>query len=359
MTKSQIYIIQKRDKRSFLEKNMLIECSAPTRIDLAGGTLDIYPLYLFENGGITVNIAIDLRSTVVVRSRCDKRVSIASLDQDIQRISKNYTSLKLHDELDLISRTVRYFTPKKGMDVFTANATPRGSGLGSSSSLLVSLCSALSRFNGKSMRKTELVSLASELEMQNLGIPTGTQDYIAAVYGGVNAIWFDIGKREVENLVREKDFLEELEGRIVLSYTGISRFSGLTNWEKIKMYIDNRGDARKGMGNIKKTSLKMREHLLQKNLSGIGECLEREWNNRKKLTPSVTNPKIDSLMLHARKAGALASKLCGAGGGGCMISFVKPKRRESVIGALCEGGAKILPFRIDNKGLTSRISKGC
>jgi D-glycero-alpha-D-manno-heptose-7-phosphate kinase len=333
---------------------MLIECSAPTRIDLAGGTLDIYPLYLFEDGGITVNIAIDLRSTVVIRSRSDSRIAIASLDQDIQRISKNYMSLKLHDELDLISRTV---APKKGMDVFTANATPRGSGLGSSSSLLVSLCSALSRFNGKRMKKTGLVSLASELEMQNLGIPTGTQDYIAAVYGGVNAIWFDIGKREAENLAKERDFLEELEKRIILSYTGISRFSGLTNWEKIKMYIDNRGDARKGMENIKKTALKMREHLLKKDFRRIGECLEREWNNRKKLTPSVTNPKIERLMFNAKKAGALASKLCGAGGGGCMISFVKPEKRESVISSLREGGAKILPFRIDNKGVTARVSK--
>lgn len=335
---------------------MLIECSTPTRIDLAGGTLDISPLYLFENGGITVNVAIDLRSTVAIRTRLDKKILIESLDQNIQIRFKDLSALKPHHELDLIVRAIRLFKPKKGMNVFTCNTTPKGSGLGSSSSLLIALCQALSRLSSQDIKRKDLISLASELEAQNIGIPTGKQDYFAALFGGVNALWFDIGKTRVERLVFENDF-EELEKRIILSYTGISRSSAKTNWEKIKMYIDNRGNARRGMKNIKKIALDMRECLIKKDFDGLGKCLKMEWENRKRLTRAVTNQKIERIMLEAKRAGALSSKLCGAGGGGCMITFIRPNRRESVMNALLSQGAKILPYRIDKKGLITKTSK--
>ena len=335
---------------------MLIECSTPTRIDLAGGTLDIYPLYLFQSGGITVNIAIDLRSTVVIRPRQDKKIAIQSLDQNIKRLSKDYHSLKLNDELDLISRTIKFFKPQKGIDVYTSNSTPKGSGLGSSSSLLIALCSALLKLSSRHMKRSELINLASELEAQNLGIPTGTQDYFAAVYGGINAVWFDVGEKRIESLVPEKGFQKDLEERIVLSYTGISRSSALTNWKKMKMVIDNRGLARRGMEDTKTTALLMRECLIKGDFDKIGGYLKKEWENRKRLTPSVTNKKIEKLMQKAKNAGAVSSKLCGAGGGGCMITFTKPGKREKVVDALRSSGAKVLSFTIDAKGLTTRIS---
>jgi len=336
---------------------MLIESSAPTRIDLGGGTLDIYPIYLFENGGVTVNIAIDLRSTVIIKSRFDKKILIESLDQNKKTWSKDYTTLKLNDELDLISRTIRFFKPKKGINVYTSNSTPKGSGLGSSSSLLIALCWALRKLNSLNIKKTDLITLASELETQNLGIPTGKQDYYAAVYGGVNAIWFNLGKVKLERLNKEKDFLEELEERIVLSYTGISRSSASTNWEKIKKYIDDKDNTRKGMENIKKTALRMRKCLIKGDLTRLGEYIKMEWENRKRLTKAVTNQKIEKLMLQAKKAGAVSSKLCGAGGGGCMITYINPDEKESVVDALQSQGAKILPYKIDKKGLSIRISK--
>lgn len=337
---------------------MLIESSTPTRIDLAGGTLDIYPLYLFENGGVTVNLAIDLRSTVIIKPRFDKKILIESLDQNIKSWSKDYTALKLKDELDLISRTIRFFKPKKGINVYLSNSTPKGSGLGSSSSLLIALCWALSKLNSLNIKKTDLISLASELEAQNLGILTGKQDYYAAVYGGVNAIWFNVGEIEIERLIKEKDFLEELEERIILSYTGISRSSASINWEKIKKYIDDKGNTRKGMENIKKTALRMRKCLIKGDFKRLGEYIKMEWENRKRLTKTVTNPNIEKLILQAKKAGAISSKLCGAGGGGCMISFINPDKRETVVDALQSQGATILPYKIDKKGLSIRISKG-
>lgn len=359
---------------------MIIKASSPTRIDLAGGTLDIYPLYLLEEGALTVNMAIDLRSYVTLKIRQDKEIHIKSEDMDAEIHSKDLESLKLGSDLDLISRTLKFYRLRYGLDIYTKNTSPKGSGLGSSSSLLMALSAALCTppFSPPSQgRKTEgghpsqeqlsclskgvlserIIDLGAELEVQNLGVPTGKQDHYAAVYGGINALWFHVGQCRREALALDEDFLKELERHLILSFTGISRLSAHTNWEMIKMYVENLGETRHCLRNIKEISLAMRESLLDGNLYGVGENLKKEWDNRKKLAEGVTTPGIEKMMEDLERVGAVGSKLCGAGGGGCMVTMVKSGKQEAVIDTLKAHGAIHLPYKIAMEGLKIEVTE--
>ena len=166
------------------------------------------------------------------------------------------------------------------------------------------------------------------------------KDYTTFHIGGP-ARYFFIAKDE-------KD-IKELQKRLILSYTGESRFSGTNNWEMMKRYID--GKAVVPMKNIKKTAEKMRLSIVNKDFSSLSSILAEEWENRKNLAEGVTTEKIEFLMERAGAAGAIAGKICGAGGGGCMISLVEPENREAVSSALKEAGAKVMEFSIDTEGI--------
>src|SRR5947209_7399369 len=242
---------------------MTIEAVAPCRIDLAGGTLDIYPLYLFEEGGITVNIGIDLFSSVRLTARADERVRIRSLDTGAELEADTIGDLPLGGPLDLVARLLRFYRPRTGLEVETRNLAPKGSGLGASSSLLISLSGALNAFNATGYDPETLINYGACLEAQNIRIPTGKQDYYPAMYGGVNALWFDVPGARVEPLLVEEDAREMLERRMILTFTGISHFSGATNWEMMRNYIDGAGTTREHLRQIKNTALVMRDCLIR------------------------------------------------------------------------------------------------
>ncbi|MEQ8223589.1 MAG: GHMP kinase [Candidatus Eremiobacterota bacterium] len=331
----------------------MIESFAPVRIDLAGGTLDIYPLYIFEDSGITVNIAINLMSHVQIIPG-GNTFRFHSKDMNLKAETDNLNSL-FDGNFDLIARAVKFYCPESPMEIITHNPIPKGSGLGASSSLLMALSGALNRLSGKGYDKTQIIDIGANIEAKSIKIPTGKQDYYAAVYGGVNAIWFKYDGVEVEKLLKEEKDIKELEKRIILTYTGESRFSGTNNWEMMKRYID--GKAVGPMKNIKKTAEKMRLSIINKDFSSLSYILAEEWENRKNLAEGVTTEKIEFLMEKAGEAGAMASKICGAGGGGCMLSLVEPEKKEHVVSALEEGGAKVMEFSIDNEGI--RVLENC
>lgn len=336
---------------------MILEATAPTRIDLAGGTLDIYPLYLFEEGGVTLNAAINLKSVVRIKVRDDKRVRIFSEDLQEKREAEAVEALETGGPLDLVVRVIKFYASHHGLDVVTKSSVPAGSGLGASSSLLIALSAALNRILGNKYSKDDLIQLGANLEAQSIRIPTGKQDYYPAAFGGVNCLWFGIEHTRVEPLELDDGTMDQLNQRLVLSYTGASRASATSNWNMIKMYIDQVGTTVHQMQGIKATALAMREALLQGNLDAFAELLAKEWENRKLLADGVTTPPIDRLVSSAAKAGALASKVCGAGGGGCMISFVRPGTRDSVVSALENAGAEVLAFAIDTSGVRVRQSR--
>jgi len=329
---------------------MVIEASTPNRMDLAGGTLDLYPLYLFEDWGLTLNAAIDLGSYVRLETRRDRRIHILSKDTGESASAPNLQTLPLGGKLDLIARALRFYKPRAGVNVITQNKAPHGSGLGSSSSLLIALSAAICRLNDQPYDAEFLVRNAADLEAQCIRVPTGKQDYYAAVHGGVNAIWFRVGLNEVEPLFAPEE-VPELESRIILSFTGQSRFSGATNWDMMKAYIDGVPATRESMRNIKKTAVAMLEALRKWNWARFAELIGEEWNNRRRLADGVSTPRVEKVMEAAASAGATASKICGAGGGGAMITYAEPSSRAAVEQALTEAGAQILNYSIAREGL--------
>ncbi|MBM3461978.1 MAG: hypothetical protein FJX76_07750 [Armatimonadetes bacterium] len=330
---------------------MKIRATAPNRVDLAGGTLDIYPLYLFMDGGVTVNLGIDVNSTVEVETRADKRVVLHSRDFGQTVEAESVDALVLGAELDLLARAVKFFSPSVGVNVTTENRAPKGSGLGASSALLMALLGALARVTGTNMPGDTVIDWGANLEAQSIAIPTGKQDYYGAVYGGASAIHFGVKGARHERIPLEDGFRRALEERLVLSFTGISHFSGTNNWNMMKRYIDGAGDTVPRLNAIKETAYRMREALLARDFARLATVIEEEWTNRKGLAEGVTTPEIDAMMEAALKAGAQASKVCGAGGGGCMLTLAGEGKRAAVVAALESTGARVLPFAIDTSGL--------
>lgn len=336
---------------------MYVEATAPSRIDLAGGTLDIYPLYLFEEGGVTVNIGIDVGSRVRITPVAEPGVHLRSVDTGAEQSAPKLDALELGGPLDLVARLLRFYAPSTGVDVETENRAPKGSGLGASSSLLIALSGALNELNGAGLDGETIIRYGADLEAQNIRIPTGKQDYYAAYYGGVNAIHWGIRQNEVRKLLVSEEVVATLERRLILTFTGISHFSGATNWDMLRNYIENTGSTRKAMRVINETAHEMAEVLQTADWTGFARVLDREWQNRRGLAEGVSTPEIDRMMEAARSAGALASKICGAGGGGCMITFVAEGAQDRVREALIANGARPIPFRISRQGLRVRRSE--
>ena len=330
---------------------MIIEATAPNRIDLAGGTLDLYPLYLFEEFGVTVNAAIDLGSWVRLEERADAEIHIFSEDTDATQTASSLAGLQLGGELDLLARIIRFYRPRCGLNVTTRNKAPKGSGLGSSSSLLIALSGALCFLNDGKKPGEEIIHYGADLEAQNIRVPTGKQDYYAALYGGVNAIWFRVEGHEREPLLATEEAAAQLQSRIILSFTGQPRFSGATNWNMLKMYVENSGNTVASMKRIKETALSMRECLLDRDWETFPSLLAREWENRRDLAEGVTTQSIEKTIAAASEAGALASKICGAGGGGCLITCCQPEKRNQVEEALENAGATLLHYSVCRQGL--------
>jgi D-glycero-alpha-D-manno-heptose-7-phosphate kinase len=332
---------------------MIIEAKAPVRIDFAGGAFDVHPLYLFEGGGVTVNAGIDLYTEVRLETRDDSEMHLRSIDLDIEESARDVDSLDLHGELGFIARLLKFYRPATGLNVTTRINIPKGSGLGTSSSLLISLTGALDEFNQTGFTTDQMIDYGANIEAQSLCVPTGKQDYFGACYGWFNAIWSEIKGCRNEQIPLSEERADQINECLVLSFTGQPRFSGATNWDLVKGYIDDVGDTRQVLRNIQATGFEMCECFRDgADEERLIKLLRQEWENRKRCAPGVTNPDIEKLMADAEKAGALAGKLCGAGGGGCMISYVRPEDQDKVIASLEANGARHMPYRFSRKGLT-------
>ncbi len=334
---------------------MKITATAPTRIDLAGGTLDIYPLYLFEDGGLTVNAAITRLSRVVIQSRKDARVVITAIDVNRTVKAENIDALPNGRDLNLLCRLVKFYRPRSGVTITTQNDLPPGSGLGGSSSLVMALSSALNLLNGTGYSLKQMIDWGANIEAQAIRIPTGKQDHFAAAYGRVSAIEFDVSAERHRYIDLDDDALGELEQRLVLTFTGQSHFSGTSNWAMLKRYVENLGTTVANLKAIKATAFKIRDALARQDWSQVAEVLNEEWVNRKRLARGVSTPRIERLIAAGKRAGALASKICGAGGGGCLVSFVEPDRRDAVEAAYRKLGARVLHFSVAKQGLTWQV----
>ena len=327
---------------------MVIDTSAPTRIDLAGGTIDIWPLYLFHPGAQTLNAAISLRARARIESRPDNRIVIRSEDTGVTVEAADWKELRDRHELRLLCLLVHFFETR-GITLTTSSQSPAGAGIAGSSALNVAVCAGLADWNGTHFEPEALLQVAMNVEAQAIAVPTGLQDYRPALYGGVAALELEVDG--VKRIPLDVDFAD-LEARIVVCYTGEPRNSGTNNWEITKKHLDGDRHVFECFERIRDTAAAMRERLASGDWDGVGAALAEEWNNRKRLAPGVSTPAIDSLIARAMAAGATAAKVCGAGGGGCLFTYGPPARRAAIAGALAAGGARVLDYTIERDGLT-------
>ena len=327
---------------------MVIETTAPTRIDLAGGTIDIWPLYLFHPGAQTLNAAISLRARARLESRSDGRVVIRSEDTGVTVEADGWKELRDRRELRLLSLLVNFFEVS-GITLTTTCESPAGAGIAGSSALNVAVCAALADWTRTHFEPEALLQVAMNVEAQTIAVPTGLQDYRPALYGGVAAL--ELGVGGITRVPLEVD-RSELEKRIVLCYTGEPRNSGTNNWEITKKHIDGDRFVFDCFERIRDTAAAMRERLAAGDWNDVGAAIAEEWENRKRLAPGVTTAAIDALIGRASAAGATAAKVCGAGGGGCLFCYGPPDRRSAIAEALAAGGARVLDYRIERDGLT-------
>ena len=335
---------------------MIIETSAPTRVDLAGGTIDIPPLYLFHEGAATVNFAVDLLAKCRIETRDDDRIILRSIDRGVcfETTLDKISELKNEPRLELLAKLVYFFRPETGFEMITESEAPAGAGLAGSSTLNIACVGALNKLVGDRFDPDRFIQIAAAVECQVIKVPTGYQDYYSAQFGGVAAIHFGPDGMRREALDVDQKPLHE---RIAVCYTGEPRNSGTNNWEITKRHIDGDPELFDLFEGIRDTSLQMRQALLTADWDAVGETLRISHPQRKKLSPNITTTHMDQIIDAALANGAIAPKVCGAGGGGCMAFFCEEGRKADVEAAIAaQPGVEVLDWNLSMDGLTLRVN---
>jgi D-glycero-alpha-D-manno-heptose-7-phosphate kinase len=335
---------------------MIIESSAPTRVDLAGGTIDIPPLFLFHEGACTVNFAIDLMAKCRIETRTDGIICLESIDRGLkfELPLDQIHELKNEPRLELLSKLVYFFQPETGFNMVTESEAPAGAGLAGSSTLNIACIGALNKLVGDRYPEEQFIPIAAAVECQVIKVPTGYQDYYSAQYGGVSCIHFGPAGMHREELSVD---VKTLEDRTVVIYTGEPRASGTNNWDITKRHIDGDPELFDIFEGIRDTSLRLRSALIANDWAKAGEIMRLGYPQRKRLSPHITTPHMDHLIDVAHENGAIATKVCGAGGGGCIAFFCEEGRKADVENSLRgQTDAEVLDWKIAKSGLTVETS---
>ncbi|MCU1262968.1 MAG: kinase [Bryobacterales bacterium] len=329
---------------------MRITAKAPCRVDLAGGTLDIWPLYLFHANAVTVNFAVDRYTSCVLETRVDARIILRSRDLNREEIFESVESLRAAKryQLPLLAWLVRHFSPDTGFELCTDSEAPAGAGISGSSALIIAVAAALNRLTKSGHSIEKLREIAQNVEAQIIRVPTGAQDYYPAMYGGVSAL--ALGPAGIRRSMLPVE-PEELNARFVLAYTGEPRNSGINNWEVMKAHIDGDRAVHRNFDHIATIANGMRCALERSDWDDAGRLLREEWSHRRKNAPGISTPLIDRLVDITRRSGAQGAKVCGAGGGGCVLFLVDPSAKDKVAAAIVKEGATVLPARVAERGV--------
>jgi D-glycero-alpha-D-manno-heptose-7-phosphate kinase len=317
-----------------------ITVKSPTRVDLAGGTLDLWPLHAFVGPCQTVNVAISIWTEVVLTPAKDTRIHIESTDVAINVEFANLSDLmaSTNPKLKLFQVVVNYFKPELGFSLKSSSESPVGAGLGGSSSLMISLLKAFSKMTGRTWQSVHhLVHVAHNLEAQILSTPTGTQDYYPAASGGMNILGYspDGITQDVKRLKGS-----EIEKAFLLIYTGRSHHSGLNNFEVLKASVARDAKVVGALKELQKVSESMVKALLNNQYHEMPQLFKREYAARVQLTPAFTSPEIEHLR-EISTAHQSVAKICGAGGGGCVLVWA-PENKQRVADECQKAGFQIM-----------------
>lgn len=332
---------------------MKVTVRVPLRADLAGGTLDLWPLYLFHPTSRTVNVAIGIHAECEVSRTDDEKISLLLSDAQYERSYASIQEMKSDPKVSLLTHIVEHFN-LTGVRIVTRTDAPRGSGLGGSSALAVALVRACSEVAEAPVEGEELITLVRDLETRLLGLPAGVQDYYPPVYGGLSALHLVPGRiaRHAISLP-----VAELARHFVLHYSDISHFSGTNNWEIYRRHIDGDREVFDGLEAIAQLSLQMERALEGRDVETAGKVLLAEWNARKALIRGISTPEIDAAVEAALGAGAWGAKVCGAGGGGCIVMLGPADKRDAIVAALRRVPGRTLDAVPVANGLTLESSE--
>jgi D-glycero-alpha-D-manno-heptose-7-phosphate kinase len=356
-----------------------IHSKAPTRIDLAGGTIDLWPIYLFLDHPTTINLAIDLAAEVWLEEdgiTADQGAVTVTLRSEDQSKEQKFTwseiktisvppQLELHLKLLRLMAQKYNVTPHGNITLRTRAGSPAGAGLGGSSTLSVALVGALTAWarGGHQpnilVEGTALLDIVRDVETTVIQVPAGVQDYYGAMFGGVQSLRWGAGVHEREWL--PSDLIKELQSRIALFYSGQSRNSGINNWALFKAFIDRQDGVRERFALINQAARDLETALRIRDWNKAGVAIRSEWAVRHTLAAGISTPEIDRAFELAKKvAPESAGKICGAGGGGCFFIYSADPADKTKIEKALEGqpGIRPLPYHAMPHGLEVEVSRG-
>lgn len=329
----------------------IIHAKAPLRVSFAGGGTDVPP-FPEREGGLVMSATINRYAYGALAPRDDSQIGLESVDFGM---SLNYgvdDELVFDGRLDLAKAAIRRLG-RGGYDLFLHSNAPPGSGLGSSSAVMVALIGLLKEFHGQPLTDYEVAQLAFDLERKDLGIQGGLQDQYAATFGGFNLIEFEADRVIVNPLRMSADVVHELEHNMLLCYTGKTRSSDHIIEHQTSRWTGGDEQALAGLRTSKELAVAMKNALLQRRLNDFGELLGTAWTEKKRLSSKISNDFIDTAYEEAIKQGALGGKVTGAGGGGYMLFYCPFQRKHRVAKALTKMGGQLTEFEFTSNGLTT------
>ena len=335
---------------------MIIRARAPLRLGLGGGGTDVAP-FCDMHGGYVLNATIDKYAYAIIKTNNEGQVRFVAADQKIvwEDTAQPYFipdgNLDLHK--GVYNRIIADFNGGQpiGLTLTTFTDAPPGSGLGSSSTLVVAMVKAFVEFLNLPLGDYEIAHLSYEVERIDIGLNGGKQDQYAATFGGINFMEFYDNDRVVVNPLRVKNWiLAELETSLVLYYTGVSRNSAKIIDEQSINVKQGNTESLDAMFSLKQEAMQMKESLLKGELTTFAQSMGDSWHSKKRTAHNITNSAIDATYQAALNAGALSGKISGAGGGGFMMFFVEPTRRMEVVKTLQEQGGQVFNCHFTKHG---------
>jgi len=337
---------------------MLIRSKAPLRLGLAGGGTDVAP-YSDIYGGAILNATISMYAYATIKPRTDGKIILNAVDKNESYTLKSSTSLKIDGKLDLhkgaYNKVVKEFSKKAlSFELSTFVDAPAGSGLGTSSTLMVAILGAFAEWMKLPLGEYDIAHLAYEIERVDLNMAGGKQDQYSATFGGVNYMEFLKNDKVIVNPLRIKDrYLAELANNLVLYYTETSRLSSAIIENQQKNVKEKNKKSIEAMHKLKEQAVMMKECLLKGNIDEIGNILDFGWKFKKQLASGVSNKFIDDIYTTAIKNGATGGKISGAGGGGFIFFYCPGITRYSVIDALKKFGGQAKRYDFTTSGLAT------
>lgn len=323
---------------------------APVRIDLSGGTIDLWPVYLVLGEAVTVNVAFDLPARVRARRVGGTTVRLVHEDAGVSAtLRKPGAAGDLDPSLRLLARVVESVAPEGGVELVASTTSPQGAGLGGSSALTACAVATLAAAVGRPLPPEDARRLAQDVETTILRTPTGYQDYYPPLFGGCLALRGGVGGVAVERLPVD---LAALSRRLRVVYTGVPHHSGLTNWGVMRAFFDGEVATVAALSEIADVSARVASALRRGDLDAALALVVAEGAVRRRMAPGVSTAQIDALDAAVRAAGALGTKVCGAGGGGCVLVVLRDEREPAGLrAALTAGGGRALDVALVAEGL--------